>query len=593
MTATVRLLILSVLFTLFATGIACASPAPSPALGINKPNPYVVVPPVRPPHGVVSDGKISNVILTPQDVWLTGTTVQIGWVWSGYVGKPVEITLEKDGRVIQQIATNWTQPSKGYIVPYGLQPGNYLVRVRSSYNPENSAGRVIRIENSWIMVDQPKGASSYMVGTAIPILWSYQGNPGPVKIELLSGQSTTPVYTISQSSPPGTAGKGQTSWLVPSGMTPGSTYLIRITSLASAVIYGETSYFTLLPLPGPTLKSLDTNALFPGGMLTVTTDERTDLASWTAVVELQNGTKFEQPVTVVSNKQFKIKAPNVYSGYDAQTRKTELKQMIMQPKSIYLRKGAALSNRLAFNILYMYPILDAIHGGAPAYSDQGIYIDGGNWDTNTIYAPAMSWAVIEVAGQSVKTNILQPNPLIPVVPVPFAPAYTLSGRLMVKVPQMFCGKPKTLQDAINASTGKIYMYGLMGPNFASNKLDIQIRKTPVKAANPYQAPLVATYSPSAPNRTIYYVGKSFFGARDCQKVLITGIKNNSQYPFDLSYKTNAGVKSATVTLSPGQSTGAFNNMDADGVWEVHNGPESGSFLGKYPSIGIDISWRIE
>jgi hypothetical protein len=87
MTATIRLLIVVVLTTLCCS-VSYGNPLPAQSGIVNKTNSYTAASPVRPPQGVVSDGKITNVILNPQDTWLTGTTVQISWVWPGYVGKP-------------------------------------------------------------------------------------------------------------------------------------------------------------------------------------------------------------------------------------------------------------------------------------------------------------------------------------------------------------------------------------------------------------------------------------------------------------------------------------------------------------------------
>jgi len=346
-------------------------------------------------------------------------------------------------------------------------------------------------------------------------------------------------------------------------------------------------------LAAPTLTALDTYAVLPGGAVTITTSDTRDLATWTAVVEIPNGAKYEQPVTVLSTRQFKIKAPNVYAPYNIQTQKAEIRGLLMKPKLVYLKRGAEISNKLTFNILHMFPILDS---SFPATASTGsvLTVNGGNWDMNLIYAPSMFWAAFELPdGQTVRTNVLRPQVPAPPIPIVLAPNQTLVGSFLVKTPQVFCGKTKAQQDSINNGTSKLSIYGILGPNFSSNKLDIQIRKTPIRVANPYRLPLGATYNSSAPNRTVYYTARSLFVPQDCQKVFITGVKNNSQYSYQLSYRPNGTASSTSkIGLAPGQSTTAFNNMNAEGMWEAW-GPESGSFLGKYPSLGLEITWRVE
>lgn len=365
---------------------------------------------------------------------------------------------------------------------------------------------------------------------------------------------------------------------------------LKLTSLIAILIITLSAGICLA---APTLSSLDTLAAFPGGAITVTTSDTKDLATWTAVIEIPNGAKYEQPVTVLNSKQFKIKTPNVYAPYNIQTQKNEIRGLMMKPKQIYLKRGTEISNKLSFNILYMFPILDSSFPTV-ANTGTGLTVNGGNWDMNLIYAPNMFWAAFELPdGQTVRTNVLRPLVPAPPIPIVLAPNQTLVGSFLVKTPQVFCGKTKAQQDAINNGTTKLSIYGILGPNFSSNKLDIQIRKTPIRAANPYRLSLGATYNSSAPNRTVYYTARSLFVPQDCQKMVISGVKNNSQYSYQLAYKPNGTTSStAKIGLAPGQSTTAFNNMNAEGMWEAW-GPESGSFLGKYPSLGLEITWRVE
>ncbi len=94
-----------------------------------------------------------------------------------------------------------------------------------------------------------------------------------------------------------------------------------------------------------------------------------------------------------------------------------------------------------------------------------------------IYYPSqIYWAVFEyLPGKTVKTNILKPPMQNPEVPVPYMPKTTLVGILQIKVPDVYAGKSQAEQDAISKYTGKLYIYGLFGPNAPSNALNIQIK----------------------------------------------------------------------------------------------------------------------
>jgi len=160
-----------------------------------------------------------------------------------------------------------------------------------------------------------------------------------------------------------------------------------------------------------------------------------------------------------------------------------------------------------------------------------------------------------------------------------------------KVPDVFAGKSAADQDTINKSTAQLSIFG--PDTLQSNKLNINIRKkSTIVSTNPEKVPLAATYAPQAPARTTYYTGNSQIITGGVEKTVITMVRNNSQYSFKLAYKLKNQVNNTPIIwLAPGQSTTAFNNLDANGEWEAFEGPESGSFLEKYPAVGIDIFWR--
>ncbi len=146
----------------------------------------------------------------------------------------------------------------------------------------------------------------------------------------------------------------------------------------SRFLFFTTAMFTLLLIPlvggvahaqqAPVLQSLNSQAPAPGAKLTVTHQNFSAINTWTAVVELQSGEKFEQAPVYVSNTQFKITVPNIYAGYNVTAKNAQHRQRIQQVKVLYVKKGTLTSNKLPFNIISLWPILDQIN---PASSFPG------------------------------------------------------------------------------------------------------------------------------------------------------------------------------------------------------------------------------
>jgi hypothetical protein len=231
----------------------------------------------------------------------------------------------------------------------------------------------------------------------------------------------------------------------------------------------------------PTLVSVNPTAIIAGASLTVKGSNFGNIATWKAVVELANGEKFEQSVGDVTATQFKITVPNIYSkyqGYKDVSKNAEIRKRMQMGKAIYVKKGTMVSNKLAFNIVWPSPWIDGLFFKAPAHPGDVIIVNGGNWDPKLIFAPNMFWGVFEYQpGKSIKTNLFPPVAQMPLLALfPFLPNTTAVGSFSVKIPDVFAGKSKAEQEAIANSTGKFYIYGLLGPNFASNTLNIKIMK---------------------------------------------------------------------------------------------------------------------
>jgi hypothetical protein len=369
--------------------------------------------------------------------------------------------------------------------------------------------------------------------------------------------------------------------------------------LSTALIFAFTGLplmnghlFTASAETPPVLQGLNSQAPAPGAMLTVTGSNFGNIATWTAVVELTNGEKFTQPVASPTVSSFKITVPNIYTGYNVTARNAEHRTRIQQVKQLYVKKGTMVSNRLSFNIMSPYPIIDTYTKKPVATAGDIIIVNGGNWVPATLIAPGMCWAMFEyLPGRTTKTMLLPPPMPAPPVPIPFMPAQVLVGMFQTKVPDVFSGKTAAEQDAISSYTGKLYIYGLLGPGFPSNSLDIKIQKKQANVPNPCKVGLAPYYSPSAPNRTMVYRGSSTVVLPSPQKASITGVKNTCSYRIQLSLKDAFGNTVVSgIWLNPGETASAFNGRDATAGWEAM-GPESGSFLNQYPSISMEVSWK--
>jgi hypothetical protein len=84
-----------------------------------------------------------------------------------------------------------------------------------------------------ITVVSPNGGEYWKRGTRQTIKWKYTESVGSyVKIQLIQGSTVS--RTITNRTPIGTNKAGSFSWLLPSNLTPGSNYKVRVTSTANS-----------------------------------------------------------------------------------------------------------------------------------------------------------------------------------------------------------------------------------------------------------------------------------------------------------------------------------------------------------------------
>jgi hypothetical protein len=104
---------------------------------------------------------------------------------------------------------------------------------------------VAKLLEGGLTVLSPNGGETWKVNGAYDIEWKYSGSIGTrVKVELMKG--TKLIRTISSSASIGADGKGSCKWQVPSNLTPGTNFKIKITSKqVTACTDSSDKYFSI------------------------------------------------------------------------------------------------------------------------------------------------------------------------------------------------------------------------------------------------------------------------------------------------------------------------------------------------------------
>lgn len=181
--------------------------------------------------------------------WNAGTTQTIRWTYTGTPGPAVNLTLLKGGLSQQTIASFISVGSNGsgsyaWAIPSTLTAGtDYTIRITSTESTaiadvSNNSFTIVNGSTpgvATIQVVTPNGGETWKTRTRQAITWSYTGNPGTkVKIELYKGGAFKQV--ISAGATLGSNGTGTFNWLLPSTLTAGTDYKIKITSTTSTTI---------------------------------------------------------------------------------------------------------------------------------------------------------------------------------------------------------------------------------------------------------------------------------------------------------------------------------------------------------------------
>jgi hypothetical protein len=175
----------------------------------------------------------------------------------------VKIELYKGGSKVSDITTATANDgSYDWLIPTTLTAGSdYVVRVTtadSAYSKDSDLFS-ITVTTPAITVTAPAAGASWSVGTTQAIAWTKAGAlDANVKIELYQGGAK--VLDIATS----TANDGSFDWAIPSTLTAGSDYLVRVTS-ADGAVSDDSGLFTILTGPIITVTSPATGATWKRG----------------------------------------------------------------------------------------------------------------------------------------------------------------------------------------------------------------------------------------------------------------------------------------------------------------------------------------
>ena len=167
--------------------------------------------------------------------WVQGSCQTIKWSSDGSVGSYVKIELLKDG-VVNRVLVSSTPNDGSWVWTISSKQTagtDYTIRItstsKSAIADSSNDNFAIKSEKTGkLPVTPPNCGESWRHGTTHAITWSKSGSTGPyVKIELLKDGVVNRIITSR------TLNDCYYRWYIPSSLTPGNDYKIRITSIAN------------------------------------------------------------------------------------------------------------------------------------------------------------------------------------------------------------------------------------------------------------------------------------------------------------------------------------------------------------------------
>jgi len=179
--------------------------------------------------------------------WTAGTTHNITWTSVSITGN-VKIALYKDGSLDSTLTSN-TANNETYSWAISSAQGlgtDYKIRITSLNDTsvyDESDENFSVVAPASITVTDPDGGEDWDTGSTHNITWTSVNVTGNVKIELYKDSSLDSTLSSAW------AGGGPYSWAISSGLTAGTDYRIRITSLVDTSVYDESDANFTLSVP--------------------------------------------------------------------------------------------------------------------------------------------------------------------------------------------------------------------------------------------------------------------------------------------------------------------------------------------------------
>ena len=233
------------------------------------------------------------------DKWAAGSRQTITWKYTGDPGPKVKIELLSPGGSATKVATavsagkggsgsySWTMPSK-------LEGAGYQVRVTSTTKSSYTAtGDSFTIDGPTVKVGS---IANMNAGDKCLVAWTYTGNPGDLKIELLKGGTSYKIIKASTSA--GKGGAGSYTWTIPKAQATGNDYSVKVTAVANGNCSATSNTFGIAG-PSITLTSPTGGENWKAGEKRAITWNYTGSPGNVKIVLLKGGTSYK---TIVSGK---------------------------------------------------------------------------------------------------------------------------------------------------------------------------------------------------------------------------------------------------------------------------------------------------
>ncbi|MEM3341811.1 MAG: Ser-Thr-rich GPI-anchored membrane family protein, partial [Thermoplasmata archaeon] len=180
------------------------------------------------------------------EIFFTGNQINIRWITSSQMCL-LDIALLLNNSIVETIATGYFSQNYGgnltWTIPSSIASSQfYTIRiwVSGNYSNGDSSNSTFTIRNSsvvpYIRVLVPNGNETWMTGTLQNIRWTSSGVQY-VNITLLRNGSYVMDIAVSYNATTGSFG-----WNIPTTLSPGGGYTIRITSTSNSTIYDISDY---------------------------------------------------------------------------------------------------------------------------------------------------------------------------------------------------------------------------------------------------------------------------------------------------------------------------------------------------------------